>query len=106
MKVLSSKPVSISEVKEILKKRGKEGELGYEQQTALEYSENFSKHSKSEAEKLIKQLMKNEKISEETAIKIADLCPKSADLLKAVLIKDKIDLSDDEINELVKLFTK
>lgn len=106
MKILSSKPVSISEVKDILKKREKEGELGYEQQTSMEYSENFSKHSKSESEKLIKQLTKNSKIDEETAIKIIDLSPKNADTLKSILIKDKIDLTDEEVTEIVKMFPK
>lgn len=106
MKVLTSKPISISEVKDILKKRGKEGELEYEQQNTLEYSENFSKNSKSDSDKLIKQLMKNENITQETAIKIVDLSPQTPDLLKSILLKDKIDLSEDEVNEIVKMFTK
>lgn len=106
MKVLNSVPASVSEVKDILKKREKEGELGYEQQLSLEYSDNFSKHSKTEAEKLTKQIMKNGKINEETAIKLVDLFPTNADLVRAILLKDKIELNDEEVNEIVKIFSK
>lgn len=106
MKVLSSKPVSISEVKDILKKREKEGEFGYEQETALEHAVNFSKNSKSESDKLVKKLMGNEKVTEETAIKLVDLLPKTPDLIRSILLKDKIDLSQDEVTEIVKIFAK
>lgn len=106
MKVLSSKPVSNSEVNDILKKRQKDGEIGYEQETALEYSENFTRNTKSESDKLAKQIMKNEKINQETAIKIADLSPDNPDLIKSILLKDKIELSEEEISEIVKIFAK
>ena len=103
MEVLSSKPVSLSEAKEIFEKRKKEEEeLGYEQQQTLEYSEKFAKHSAKDAESLVKGLMKNKKLNEETAIKIADIMPKNVETLKAILLKDKVELSEEELGEIHK----
>ena len=91
MNVISSEPISLSEVKEILEKRKKEDtELGYEQQQTLDHSEKFSKHSAKESASLVKELLKNKKLSKETAIKIADIMPKNIETLKAILLKDKI----------------
>lgn len=106
MKVLKSNPVSISEVLQIIKKRAEEGELGYEQQSTLEYSENFAKLNSKEEKKIIDEIMSNEKINEETAIKIVDLSPKNIDLVKSILLKENITLDDAELSKIVKLFSK
>ncbi len=106
MKVLKSNPVSISEVLQIIKKRAEEGELGYEQQSTLEYSENFAKLNLKEEKKIIDEIMSNEKINEETAIKIVDLSPKNIDLVKSILLKENITLDDAELSKIVKLFSK
>jgi len=107
MKIISSKPVSISEVKSILEDRAKDGELESEQQTVLEYTESFSRFSKTESAKLIKQLMKDyEGLNEETAIKIVDICPKSLDVLRIILAKDMIGIEEDKMKEIVKLISK
>lgn len=96
----TSKPLSLEEAKEMLKRREKEGELGYEQQQALEYLEKFAKK---DSEAKIKVLMKMGKFSLETAVKLADIGPKKADTVRAILIKDNVNLTDEEVNEIVKL---
>ncbi len=101
METKSSKPASISTAKEILSKRSKEGELGYEQTQALENTEKFSKFKPDKVKKLIEKLT-NEKINEELATKIIDICPTDASTLKAILVKDRIELSDEEINQIIK----
>ncbi|MFH2107013.1 MAG: RNA polymerase Rpb4 family protein [Candidatus Micrarchaeota archaeon] len=105
MKVTSSHPVSLAEVEELLSKRKKEDEeLAYEQQQSLEHAEKFKKGSAKDAEKLVALITKNnEKISQETAVKIADIMPKKLETLKAILIKDKISLSDEEVDDVFKL---
>jgi len=102
METKSSKPASIATAKEILSNRSKEGELGYEQTQALENAEKFSKFKPDRIKKLVEKLTNNEKINEELAIKIIDICPTDASTLKAILVKDRIELSDEEINQIIK----
>lgn len=102
VEVKSSKPVSVSFAKEVLSERGKEGELGYEQSQALEHGERFAHYESADVKKLVASIAKNEKISEELAIKIVDIRPNDPSTLKAILIKDRIELSEEEIAQIIK----
>lgn len=107
MKIVSSEPVPLTDVKEILKKREKEEEeLAYEQAQSLENAEKFAETPPAEVKKLISEITKNNKISAETAVKIVDLMPKYVSTLKAILIKDKVELSDEELEAVIKLLKK
>ncbi|MBN2477827.1 RNA polymerase Rpb4 family protein [Candidatus Micrarchaeota archaeon] len=106
MKMMKSEPVTIAEVSDILKKRAEEGELGYEQQASLEHAEKFSSAEAKKAKELFKQLTKNEKITPETAVKLIDIYPQTASTVRTVLLKDRVELSDEEVNEIVKIFEK
>ncbi len=104
MKVVSSNPVSVAEAKELIAKRMKDGELNYEQTLAMEHAEKFadsaSKTMKKKAEEVVK---KNEKIPMETAIKIVDIEPKTLPTIKALMLKDKVELSDEELTDVLKI---
>ncbi len=101
MDVKSSKAVTVSEAKEILAKRKEDGELGYEQAQALDNSEKYAKYEPGKARTLVDSLTKG-KITRETAIKIVDVCPDNPATLRAILVKDRIELSDEEINGILK----
>ncbi len=100
MNTTSSKAVSLAEAKKIMEKREKDGELGYEQQQALEYLKKFAKDGE---EAKVKEIAKNKKVPHETAVKIADIHPKKPETVKAILLKDRIDLSEEEIAEILKI---
>ncbi len=105
MDITSTKPVSLAEVKEILEKREKdapEGKLEYEQSQALEHARKFAKFDKGDSEKIAAAIAKNSKISMELALKIVDVKPVSAETVKAIVLKDKVELTEDEINEIFK----
>lgn len=104
MKVKSSVPLSISAVREMLKAREKEGELGYEQKQAQEYVEKFAKGTRKESEKTVEKIMANGKITAEVAVTLANVAPRQAETVKAIALKDKIELTDEEANEIIKLF--
>jgi DNA-directed RNA polymerase subunit F len=107
MKTTSSEAVSLAEVKDALKKREKESEeLAYEQAQSLEHADKFSEVTPAKAKKLISEIRKNEKIPEETAVKIVDIMPKHVSTLKAILIKDNVELSDEELEAIIKLLKK
>ncbi len=99
MEIKSSKSVSVSEAKEILEKREKDGELGYEQAQALEHAQKYANEN---AKKQIDALKKHEKISDDLAIKIVDLSPNDPSTIKAVAAKDKVELTDEEASEILK----
>lgn len=104
MNVLKAEPVSAAQAKELLEKRKKEGELNYEQEAALGHCEKTVSITSKDATKKINLLLeKNKKLLPETAVKLVDVMPKTANTVKAVLLKDKIELGDDEISELMKL---
>ncbi len=104
MKINSSAPVTLAGVKDILKAREKEGELGYEQKLALEYAEKFAKHEKKEAGKLVEKIMENKKITAEVAATLVNIAPKHPETAKAIALRYKIELTDDEAEEIIKLF--
>lgn len=99
-----SEPVSESDVKAILEKRkGSEEELAYEQAQALEHAEKYAELTPAKAKKLIEDIRKNGEIPLETAITISEIMPKHISTLKAILIKDKVELSEEELGAILKL---
>ncbi len=103
MKVNSSAPVTIASVKDTLKAREKEGELGYEQKQAQEYCEKFAKQEKKEAVKLVEKIMENKRVTAEVAVAIVNTVPKYPETVKAIALRDKVELSDAEAEEILKL---
>ncbi|MBU0586329.1 RNA polymerase Rpb4 family protein [Candidatus Micrarchaeota archaeon] len=104
MKINDSKPTTLADVKSILQNREKESELGYEQKQALDYADKFSKGTKKESEKAVEKLMKNEKITAEVANTIVNIAPKLPERVKVIAAKDKIELTDEEAEEIAKMF--
>ncbi|MFH1222123.1 MAG: RNA polymerase Rpb4 family protein [Candidatus Micrarchaeota archaeon] len=104
MKVTKSDPLSLVEAKELLDKRKEEGELNYEQTLALEHAEKFATLTVKKAREKVEAIQKkSDKVPESTAVKLVDVMPKSAATLKAVLLRDKVELTDDEIGEILKI---
>lgn len=106
MKVNSSNPLTLANVKDILKAREKEGELGYEQKQAYEYAEKFAKQEKKEAEKLVEKIMENKKITREVAVTLVNIAPKYPETVKTIALKDKVELTGEEAEEILKLLLK
>ncbi len=101
-KVLSIKPVPLIKVKELLKEISKEGELTYEQGLTLKYVDKFSKIPRTKTEKLLEELMKIEGMTEEVAIKIADILPQNDEVLSLVVAK-KVKISNEDNAKILKI---
>ena len=96
--------VSLSEVKNLLRKVEKEREtLLYEQRIALEHAQKFAKLPANKTEELIKKLMELEKIREIHAYKIADLLPTTKDKVQSIFAKERINITDKDIKEILDL---
>lgn len=106
MEVKKSEPILELEVKTILAKRKEGEELAYEQAEALEHAEKFSDNAPAKAKKIIEDIKENKKIPLETAIKIVEIMPKQTSTLKAILLKDKVELNDEELEAILKITNK
>ena len=94
---------SLGDVKNLLTKSEKEGELTYEQRLALEHANQFSGLNVKDTNKLIKALVKMERVSESLAFKIAELLPQHPDEVRPIFAKERFTLEDNEIKEIIDL---
>ncbi|RLF54979.1 MAG: RNA polymerase [Thermoplasmata archaeon] len=103
--MMEERYVSISEVKNILKRIQKERkELTYEQKIALKHAEAFARLSVTKTKQLIKELLDNiEKIDERHAYKIADLLPQHEEDVKLIFAKERVDLDDEDIKKILEI---
>jgi len=104
MRIVSSRPIPMAEVLEVLAQRKKGGEeLGYEQANALEHAESFTGCDRKKAEAVLKKVKAaSPKIDDETAVKIVDIMPKTEETLRAILLKNRIEISDAEMKDIMK----
>ncbi|MDD5339626.1 MAG: hypothetical protein PHV13_00070 [Candidatus ainarchaeum sp.] len=102
MDMKSSKAVTAAEAKAILAARKDGGELGYEQTQALENLEVTVKIEAKKAASLKEKLIDIGKISKDLASKLIDVRPDNAATVRAVLSKDKVELTEEQINEIIK----
>jgi DNA-directed RNA polymerase subunit F len=101
------RPVSLSEVKNILSKVSKDREeMLYEQRIALEHAQTFAKLPVKKTNDMIKELMKLEFLEKVHAYKIADLLPNTKDDIKTIFAKERITLSEDNIKNILEIVGK
>ena len=101
------KPVSLAEVKNILKRVSKERpELLYEQKIALEHATKFSKLPLKKTEDMIKELKGLDFLREIHAYKIADILPTTEDDVKTILAKERVTAGDKEIKKILEIVKK
>jgi len=100
--------ISLAEVKNILRKVEKERkELMYEQRIALEHATKFAKLSIKKTNELIKELLGNiEKLEEVHAYKLAELLPTTVDELKTIFAKERITLTEEDMNKILDIIGK
>ena len=101
------RPVSISEVKNILKKVEKDREeLLYEQRIALEHAQAFAKLPITKTNNLIKDLKQLNFLEETHVFKIADVLPTTEDDIKALFAKERFTLSANQIKNIIDVVNK
>ena len=104
--LIEDKDITLSEVKNILAKRKKEGELSYEQKLAYDYSAEFGKLPVTKARTLMEELMKIEGIDGSAAVQIADTLPKDKEDLLVIFEKRRKGISDSDVKKVLDLVAK
>lgn len=107
MEILGEKPVTISEVAEILSEKEKkyaknEIELLYEQKKALEHAHKFKKLEAKQARELMDKVVELG-YTPERAAKIVDLMPETVDDIRAITAKDRFKYTEEEIKSVIDL---
>jgi len=106
MNIMSEKLVTDAEAKKILEKRGKEGELKYEQKNALDELRKFIKIPNEKIEGLTQKLKKIEKLRERQIVIIANFLPQDKDAIRVILQKEYANFKEDEINLILETVKK
>ena len=97
-------PVSLAEVKNILKKIEKEREeLIYEQRNALEHAQRFARLSIKQTKDLIKELTALDFLEETHIYIIANVLPTSEDEVRAVFAKERFSPTQEQITQIIKI---
>jgi len=103
--------ITLPEVREVLNtikdEREKAGqELRYEQKRAVEHANKFSKVGAKESRDMVNELLTLEKMKPDIAIKIANLCPRSKDELRAIYAKERFTLNEAELKAILDIVGK
>ncbi|MCX6800727.1 MAG: hypothetical protein NTZ73_00895 [Candidatus Diapherotrites archaeon] len=106
-KVVSMKPVSLFEVKQVLKERGTEKELTYEQDQTSKFIEKFAKLTEKQTEDLISELKKIGPLKENEFLvyEILNVIPTRIEQLKLIIPKN-VTMTDDEMKAVISLTEK
>ncbi len=108
--IINEEMITLAEAKGILldikEKRVEEDmELGYELRRAINHAELFSKTDASKSRKLVEELLKQEKMKQEIAYRLADIMPASFDEIRSIYAKERFTLSEEELTTILDLIT-
>lgn len=103
--IVGDRTVSLLEVKEILQKRKREGELKYEQENSLKYATTFVKAKKPQLKKLETELEKIPGINAELKMKILDILPKHFEVMQ-VLVEKGMEVEEESLKKAQELVSK
>ena len=103
MRVKGSSVITNAEAKNILMKKMKERELNFEQQQTYEFLKNITKLSKTDAEKLMKEL-EEFGLKEEIMVNIANIVPKDEQVLKLILKNE--EAKPTQIKKILEIVSK
>ncbi len=110
-KVISEELVTLPEVRDTLngikEEREKAGqEMRYEQKRAIGHANKFSKEGAQQSRSMVNELLTLEKMKLDIAIKIANLCPRTRDELRAIYAKERFTLNDAELKAILDVVAK
>ncbi len=106
MKKLSSEPITAAESLDILKKRKKEGELGYEQEITIDVLKKTVKLALKDSKKLKEELEGLVFLKPWMIAKIVDIVPATEEEVRAVFDKYRTGLKKQEFQKIAEIASK
>lgn len=106
MKKIEEHPVTYTDAKNILTKREKEGELGYEQKITLDYLRKFATLSKKDVEDATAELSKIEGLKEHQIVALLNLLPEDDEGVKNIFMKERNAPEAAQIKQILDALAK
>jgi len=114
---MTERYVTLAEVRDLLEevsesRKGTAGLLEDEdvllasQKAALDHAQKVSNISVEDANKIIEEVSQIEEVTDAIAVKIADILPKYPEDVRAIFSKERINLSNDKINQIIEIVGK
>ena len=114
---MTERYVTLAEVRDLLEevaesRKGTAGELEDEdvllasQKSALDHAQKVSNISLEDANKIVEEVSQIEDVTDAIAVKIADILPKYPEDVRAIFSKERITLSNDQINQIIEIVGK
>jgi DNA-directed RNA polymerase subunit F len=114
---MTERYVTLAEVRDLLSeiaesRKGTAGELEDEdvllasQKAALDHAQKVSTISLEDANKLIEEVSQIEEVTDAIAVKIADILPRYPEDVRAIFSKERINLSNEQINQIIDIVSK
>ena len=114
---MTERYVTLAEVRDLLEevaesRKGTAGLLEDEdvllasQKAALDHAQKVSTISLEDANKIIEEVSQIEEVTDAIAVKIADILPRYPDDVRAIFSKERINLTNDKINQIIEIVEK
>lgn len=104
-KILKIQPITIPEVKVILESLGEEN-LDQFQRRSLDYATKMSHLDPESARKLMEELMSDGTLSEDEAVQIVNIMPKSIEELRVFLAGGRKIIETSKLERILELLDK
>lgn len=101
--MVGEKYVTLSEVKAII---SQVEEKTLEQKVALEHAEKFAVLDAEKSRELVNRLLEIDYINDFLAVKIADLLPRTVNELRAVFLKERINIDATEAKKILSIINE
>ncbi len=100
------KYVTLAEIRDLLTKENESRDLLTSQKAAMEHARSISPISLEQANELINELLAFEEVTENLAVKIADILPLHPEDLRAIFSKERVVLEADVTNGILEIVAK
>ncbi len=108
--VLDFEYITAAEAKDIMEdivaKRKEKGELSFETRKTMNYLNAVVKIAPEKARKIVEEVSRLPLVSEEMAIKIAEILPEIPDEVRVIFAKERITLGQEEIEQILDIVKK
>ncbi len=104
--IISEEEIPLPQVKKILSKRAKEGELSFQQTITLEHAATFAKMAPAVAMKLVERILKKYELTRAEAVQIVNIAPTTVEELKTILNRPDLSLTQEDLEDIVEMVKK
>ena len=103
---MSERYVTLAEIKRLLLEESDKRELLTSQKAALDHAQAVSYLSVEDTQSIVEEVSKLDKVTDRIAIKIADILPKYPNDVRAIFYKERVELTADDIQEILDIVAK